>query len=268
MFFDRLQQRSSKPSSSAEQIGGVPQYCSASKEFIVSYEYLKGQSYFDQKWAQSVSQKVAQGCDGAARRFIKAMKVLMQVGVYTDDAAQFGIQLAQSTDNKADVFFQTFQKAYLKKYLDLDVQTSLELARRLSYDFNGSSQIAEEDFSNFIQFCAGKKSLGLSIPTCSDFALRMTVYGEGKNISVYPEFIKAFEFMTSKDGPEQPSNIALEMTERLMKIHPLAATDFVTAYTYSVREKGLDLDRGQALAMAEELANTGSRLPASTPKVK
>ncbi len=239
-------------------------YCETAKEFIVINEFLKKQDFYESNWAKSTSKKASLGCKGSAARFIKSMKVMMKVGLYMEDAISISISLANTTDEKAETFFQVFQKSYLKNYLDLDTQSSVQLATELSLRYAGSSKKAKKDFDQFVEFCLDKESLGLSIPTCADFSLRMTNYGENKEAAVYPSFVRVFRFLKSKDGPEQSTSFALQFAEELVKIHPLAADDYIAAYKYAVKQEGLGLDKESALQLAKTLSQrTKQRIPAN-----
>jgi hypothetical protein len=240
------------------------QFCSTTKEFITTYEYLKTkETYFQPKWAQKTARDVSVGCKGAAVRFIKVFELMTKADAYGQDAADLGILAANSTDEVTESFIETFQKSFLKKYLDLDLASSVKLAKGLSFKYEGKVKNAEDDFGKLVKFCTSETDLNLSKPVCAKMAYRVALYGQNTPNGIFPAFKRSFQFLTSSAGPKVTTETALKVSEKLVKVSPMAVYNFVKAYEYGMKEKGLGLQVAEAVQFATYLGEKSERLPAS-----
>lgn len=239
-------------------------YCPTTKEFITVYEYLKSKKgYFKPKWAMDTANDVATGCKGAAMRFIKVFELLLRAETYADDAAKLGVMAANSTDEVTESFIETFQKAYLKNYLDLDLGSSIKLARGLSFTYKGKVKNAQDDFTKLVRFCSAKNSLNLSKPVCAKLAYRVSLLGQDTPGGIYDAFYTGFDYLTSGRGPKVTVETALRVSEELVSVSPMAVYNFVKAYEYGMNKEGMGLTVTQAVKFARNLGKTSVRLPAS-----
>lgn len=239
--------------------------CGAVKEFIVVNEFLKQQSYYKKQVAMQLSERASKGCKGAAARFIKVTEMLVKSGLYTPDALEVGVEAALGSDEQTETFVVVFQKSFLKEYLDLDLVSSLAVAKDLSFQWQGSSKVAKEDFESFVEFCLSSEGLTRSKPECAQWSHRLTQTAQAaKAGSRFEQFKKGFDFITAKEGLEQSPHIAVEWSENLLKKGQGAVDDFILAYKYALKESGLELTPKDAVQFAFKLGNHPERQPAQS----
>jgi hypothetical protein len=155
--------------------------------------------------------------------------------------------------------------------LDLDFNTSLEMAKSLSMDYKGDPNLAKKDFFELVDFCTDEKALGLSRPQCGVIAGRIVKKAENFNVSILDKFVEIFNFMISDKGPSPDLLIALTIAEEITAIGPEAPENFIMAYKYGINESGLSLPAARALSFAKrisknavfKLENKPERLPAA-----
>ena len=229
--------------------------CTYSREYITSLEYLRSHKNFEipENDARILSEKIANGCTGAAQRFIKVASVISQSGMTAKIAVQTGLEFTQKTDKETENFVSIFFKAFLAEYLDLDVQSALQLAHSLSIEFQGDSLAARDDFERLVEFCVSGKELDLPKPQCAAFAVRIANQGVKLNGGVAKPFITIFTFLTSPSGPNLTTQQALRLGEDLVAGGKDSADNFIQAYKYGVYPQGLSLSQAEAITFAQRM---------------
>ncbi len=244
-------------------------YCPTVREYITTFEYLKTKkNYYTHAWAQSVAHKVSKGCKGAALRFIKVFELMVKSDTYVGDSAKIAIQAAVAGDEATNSYIEVFQKSFLKNYLDLDLDTSIKLARGLSFDYKGDVKFAKNDFSKLVKFCVSQNALDLSKPVCAKLSYRISLYGQDTPTGVYGPFMVAFNYFTTGKGPRVTTSKALSISETLVKVSPMAVYNFIKAYEYGISKTGLDLTVSEAVKFAKSMGDGSVRVPASTTKTE
>ena len=230
--------------------------CSSAKEFITVYEYIRGQKQFSELGdnASRIALEVAAGCDGAAKRFIEVYQVLSKTDLTNRDALKTSAELAQKTNHHVQSFLGIFKGAYAQDGLDLSLQDSLDLARKLALDFKGEVLDSEKDFNELIDFCLNPKLLNLPKKQCAELSSRLASYGENFKQRIAPHFIQSFQYLTQKEGVNLTTMDAIQLAEDLSKIHPSSFENFKTSYEYAVSTKGLARPKEEALKFAKLLA--------------
>lgn len=260
--------------------------CAAAKEFITAMEYLRTQKHMDytDPQAQKIAHKVSSGCTGAAQRFIKAHEVLFKVEAGSLAALRAGIDLSLKSDEYTDTFLEIFKKTYLSEYLDLDLTTSLKIARALSIDFKGDINTSIQDYQVLTDFCLKNASLNLSKPKCALISGRVIKKSEKYKLPIAEEFIRLFTFLRDNKSINATIAESLEIAEEIVTISPNAVDNFIYAFKYGVQNKGLALSARKSIDFAYTLSKRTikgtpadisldlERLPASkkesTPKKK
>jgi len=244
-------------------------YCPTVREYITTFEYLKTKkNYYKHDWARGVSHQVSKGCKGAALRFIKVFELMVKADAYGDDAAKIAIEASLAGEDVTNSYIEVFQKSYLKNYLDLDLDSSVKLARGLSFQYKGNAKFAKNDFAKLVKFCVGQQSLDLSKPVCAKLSYRLALYGQETPTGVYEPFMVAFNYFTKGKGPRITTAKALNISEKLIKVSPMAVYNFIKAYEYGISETGLDLPVGAAIKFAKSMGDGSVRLPSSIIKTE
>ncbi len=234
----------------------IPDTCSSAKEFITTFEYLRGHKELGLSSQEmfNVATAVSKGCTGAAARFVKVFEVLTKSDAGTRDAMKIAIQLASKPQAYCDTFVKVFSRSYLSEYLDLDYFTSLKLANALATDYKGDPNIAAKDFVKLVDFCVNDKEVGLAKPECGLIAGRIVKHAENFHALVAGEYIKVYHFLTSESGPSAPIITALKISENVVSQGPEAGDNFITAYNYAIDRSGLNFTAGQSITFAENIA--------------
>jgi len=216
--------------------------------------------------AQEVATRVAQGCTGAAKRFISTIALLRQAELNSPEAVEIGLEYALGTDAEANTFSFVFKRAFVSDYLDLDLRSALQMARTLSSELKTDQDSVRKDFEQLLETCARSKKLDLPRPQCGTFAMRITKKGENWNGGVAKSFHAALDFLTSEKGPSLTTGDALKLAEDLIASGPGSVENFTQAYRYAVAEKGMNLDREQAIAFSRKLSEI--KKPATSSEQK
>lgn len=228
--------------------------CDAYREYVTTYNYLlqKKALAFTKDQASRTAFAVAQGCDGAAARYIRVFDLLINAQLTLKDASSIALETAQTGDESAKNFVEVFKAAYLEKYLDLSLEQALDLARSLA----GKGPWIRQDYTKLVDFCLTKKGLALTKPDCATLARDLTLLGEPEQTrSVAERFIELLEFLRSdKDGPQLTTGDALRISKELLALSPETGRNFIPAYKFARDKDQLGLDRSKAIAFAQKLA--------------
>ncbi len=230
--------------------------CTTTKEYVTTLEYLRAQPDFKipEEQARILANQVSSGCTGAASRFIRISEVLSRSGVGGKDSVAIGKEFASRTDSQTDAFVSVYRRAFLAEYLDLDLKSSLSLARSLSSEFEGDATEVRTDFEKLVDFCISTKNLDLARPDCATFAARLAREGQAFGGGVSAGYIRLYEFLTSESGPRLTTRDALDLAKQIIKTGPTGIDNFMQAYRYAVSPKGLTLGERDALVFAKNLA--------------
>jgi len=242
-------------SSGAEQ-SKIMENCSTAREFITAREFLRERKDLGipEDQAHRLTTQIAEGCSGAAQRFIRVLGVLMHSGLTPNDSIKTALKLSKENDQQTETFLAVFQSAFLPEYLDLDLRSSLQLASSLSVEFEGDLVPVRDDFSKLVDFCLREDVLNLPRPQCATFAARLTRLGANWRGGISKAFIELFNYTRSSKGPSLITGQALALTEEIIAQGPGAPENFQQAYRYALSAKGLTMPQQQAIAFARQMA--------------
>lgn len=239
--------------------------CSSAKEYITTYNFLKDQKHLELPKTQieKVSLEVSKGCKEAAKRFIETFQVLEKSEAGSRAAVQYAIKMSQLSNNYQQVFLDIFVSAFSKDQLDLDLSTSLELARRLSIDFKGDIKTVKSDFKELTKFCLSK-NLGLSLAQCGELSKKVILHSEVYKKPVANAFIESYNYLTTNEKITMDKKSAIQQSVYLISLSPKAFENFKLAFEFQQKNYSLD----ESLKFANQIANhtvfnTNNRLPAS-----
>jgi len=230
-------------------------HCTYTREYITTLEYLRSHSVLSipEPQSRSIAEKVSRGCTGAAQRFIKVASALRGAGVAASDTVRSGLEFSARSDVETETFIAVFLKAYLAEFLDLDLGSSLKLARTLSTEFNGDILAVRDDFEALVHFCVDTKDLNLPRPRCAQFASRLAHSGENYGGGVADPFIRLFAFLRSDSGPRFTTGQALSLAENLIEGGRDSVSNFIQAYKYGISSHGLGTNIPEAIRFAKKL---------------
>lgn len=232
--------------------------CLTTREFVTALEFVRDDENFRLKEpeASELALQIADGCTGAAQRFISAAKLLIRSGLNRRDATNWGLKLARDSDARAQAFSSAFKRAYLQEYLDLDLSTALKIASEVSLEFPGDLKRVREDFERLVDFCSEKSNAGVPLPNvrCGEFASSLAKKGAPWQGGIASPFFRVFEFLTSEREASLTTQDAFRTAETLVSAGPKAPENFMQAYRYAVSGDGLGLGRSEAIAFARKLS--------------
>ena len=110
---------------------------------------------------QKTALEVISGCEGSAQRFIQVFQTLDKAGFVRKNALSTAINYAKKSDAQARMFCMVFQKAYLKKYLDLTAADAFKLAEELSNGSKDDKAPSASDFEKTVGFCIDDRRISL-----------------------------------------------------------------------------------------------------------
>jgi hypothetical protein len=234
----------------------VPDNCLTTREFVTALEFLRADEDFRLKEPEGreLAFKIAEGCTGSAKRFIRIAKTLTKAGANRKNATETGLQFSSGTDAETDAFNSAFRKALAEDGLDLDFASSLKIALSLSKEFAGDLEKVRKDFEKIVDYCADSSTLALPRSQCGAYAASIARKGEPWKEGIADSFIKAFQYLRSESGPTLVTKDALQIAELLVTQGPGAPENFKQAYQYGSSTAGLALPRDEAIQFAKKMA--------------
>jgi hypothetical protein len=238
--------------------------CKADREFITTYEYLKRKKELGIKPEdmRKVALAVTSGCTGAASSFIEATELLLKAGLDGKTAIEQARDLAVKGADFAQAFNAIFRGAFASELLDMDIGSSLRIARKLTTDFKGDPAVASEDYAALAKFCVEAKGLDLPKPECATMAAKIAGYSEESKLPVAKTFIRAFDYLTRNKDMNLNTRDAINLAESLVEVSPEAFATFKNTYEYASDTGGLGLTRADAISFAKSVSmNTKQKKP-------
>ena len=267
------------PPAFAKEKPDADTYCKSHREYITTLEYMRKQDHYKmgETFSREVADQVSNGCTGAAKRFVRVYELLVKVEAGARSSAQFAIELAQTTDAHVDTFMGIFKNAYEPKKLDLDVLSSVKIAKRLSSDYKGDVKQALKDYEALVKFCLDEKHIGASAPQCALLAAEVATAGENHKNPISKSFEKLYTWLRTDKSTGISMAQAIEIAKKVVMTHPKAVDNFIAAYSYGLKEKGLSYSADQSLNFAMNITQKAvrtspaalesqDRLPASAPE--
>lgn len=232
------------------------EHCHSTQEYIKTLEFFRKETMtpIPEKQAREIAGLVARSCDGAAERFTQAYLTMKKTGVTLQKAVEVGIALANASPLTVKNFYEIFQKTYLGDFFNLPFEVSFEIAYQLSKDFRGNLDTARTDFQKIGELCLDTKTLGLPVPECAMYAVKLAKLGEYYPKGVYSAFQEIYPKLREDKRFGLPIGQALEVCYRVLRHGPLAKTNFLQAFNYGTDKKGLDLDGKPALDFALKMS--------------
>lgn len=231
--------------------------CLTAREYITAYRYLTEKKEFGIKkdQAQKIADKVSLGCTGSSQRFINVLNALIKLGISANTAVPYALNFTKKSDNYTEAFIDIFKKSYDPKYLNLDIQSSLKNALRLSKDYSGNLENALNDFENLVEFCLDDETMKMPIAECGALATKVAGFGEKFEDPIAKPFIELLKFLQEEDkGPKVNKSDALKIAVKVIPYGSKAVENYIRLYKFSTSKKGLGYTASQALPLSLKLA--------------
>jgi hypothetical protein len=230
--------------------------CTSAKEFITTYRFLQEtrSTALSPADAQRLSLKVAEGCDGAAARFIKTFTLLQKAGIVHGDAINQASDMASKDAITAKTFDGVFTRCFAGDGLDLDLATAVRLARQIAFDYDGNKTFAEADFVELVKYLSSPAGGTMAHQASAQLAARLLTAADIHKKAVAQDFAKSVDYLTSSAGPNLTRPDALQLAEKLLFIGPAARDNFREAYQFAQSAKGMNKERPTAIKLALDVA--------------
>lgn len=238
----------------AQAVETVPAACESGKEFITTYEFLRDDSDLASAGdnAVRVASQVAAGCNGAAKRFIQTVKFLKKTEIPLGDILKTAIDFAQREDAHAEAFTQVFKSAYAEDGFDLDIGSSLTLAKKLSVEYSGPVKKALVAFQKISEFCLKKSEVMMSKKDCAELAKTVSLASTENGPAAGEVFLKSYQFFKTIIALTEGDS--LKLAQSLVQISPSAFDNFKVSYEYALSPTGLNTAKDQALQLGKKMA--------------
>ncbi len=215
--------------------------CDPAREYITSLEYLIHQKYLElpEEEARILARKSITACsEGVAGRFIHTSQMLMTAGLSSKNALEQAITVAAQGADAALLYSELFINAFREDHLNLDLETSLNLAKTLLAEFPKTtlekSSYVRDDIRDMTRFCM--QEITLPKADCLQLAADIAAKSWIKPHRYAPEFSMLFQYLRN-DDPHLAMHDALHLTTEVMLHGPGAAESFTTAYSYGVKHE-------------------------------
>lgn len=212
--------------------------CRAAKEFITSSEFLKKEKVFPTHSddLRGLALKITAGCRGSAQRFKDVFRTLDRAGFPRHRTIQTALDYSKRSDSQTKAFVLSFQKAYLKKYLDMTPIDAFELAQSLSSDVTDEYSASAKDFEKMVSFCIHHRAVSLPKKYCSKQALKLARFSGRYKELLFADFKDLyFWFMKNLGGANDEEVSAPQSIEWALKVvanGPQAKENFINTFNY------------------------------------
>ncbi len=229
--------------------------CESGKEFITTYEFLRDDADLAAAGdnAVKVASQVAAGCNGSAKRFIQTVKFLKKTEISLNEILKTAIDFSQREDIHAEAFTQIFKSAYAEDGFDLDIGSSLKLAKQMSVEYHGPVQKALVAFQKVSEFCLKKTEINLSKADCAELSKNVSLASTEDGPAAGEIFLKSFQYLKSNVALTEAD--ALKTAQALIKTSPSAFENFKVSYEYALSPSGLNAPKDQALQLGKKMAD-------------
>ncbi len=231
------------------------QLCASTEEYIKTLKFLQeAKEYsFRQDLIRDIADKVSRGCDGASDRFAQILVLLKTIGLSERKSIDMALEFAAAHPDTQKNFLEVFTKSFLKEFFDFEFSKALYVALELSKDYKGNPAIAREDFIELAHFCKSSKKLGLPMPFCSEYTVRVAKLSQYYQDGIRKPFQDVFQALRERREFSLDVRVALEFTYGILKYGPKSPDNFFAAYKFATGE--LQMDKRKALEFSLNLAS-------------
>jgi len=235
--------------------------CHSAKEYITTFNFLKQNDVMKLREDEivKVANKVSDGCQFAAKRFIRIFRTLTKSGLEGSNALNLASEFALKSNEHTSTFLTLFSESFLEKYLDLNIKDAVNISKKLSLELSGDIQKIKKDFQKTVKFCLDERELNLNGIKCADIASKVVESGAKYNVEMADTFLSSLKYNTSKRGPNLVTYKAVNLSLELIKEGPLSYINFKHGFEFAKSKKNLDFSNQKAISFGKNLAKKSSR---------
>lgn len=239
--------------------------CHSAREFITASEFLKKEQAFPahSQDLQKVALKVASGCDGSAQRFKNVFQTLDKAKFPRHLIINIALEFAHRSDAQTKAFCFSFQKAFLKKYLDMTQQDALKLAQSLSGSLDEELSVSADDFEKMVAFCIHHKQLSLPKEYCAKKALTLAKYAGQNRKSLFSDFKKLYTWFHKERPGQMPVIEAMDWALRVVSGGALAKENFLKSFQYLKNSSDFPINTKEQIELALKVSQLSQKEPHS-----
>lgn len=228
--------------------------CHSTAEYLNTLKFLRSTKdfTFHEDISRRIAEQVAKGCDGAAERFSKVIRLLKTVGFSERKSLEMALKFSTESAETQKNFVEIFSKAYLSEFFDFEYPRAMKLALDLSRDYKGDPAVARKDFIELTKFCKEKSSLDLPLSFCAEYSERIAKLSQYYTKGIHAPFLSLFKDLREKKEFSLDVKNALTYTHDILAHGPLAAENFFSAFELATRDH--ELQKNAALDFALRMA--------------
>lgn len=229
-------------------------FCSSSKEFINTIDYLKLQKNFPISGTEifKVALTISENCSGASLKFQRMLTTLTKTGVDFNHSLKFSIAYSKKSDEAVDTFINLYQGLVLEKKFNLPYYESFDLAKNFAEKAGDNAATLKKDFLGFLSFCfEDKNGMMISLSHCRQLAFKYIQNYDNFPDGSLEEFKTLFSFLRENKNTGLSIGTSLALTNSVLENGPGAKENFIQGYKYGLQQ--LQLKPQQALALAIHL---------------
>lgn len=234
-------------------------YCDSSREFIVSLEFLRDRAGKAAGEREVVNRKLAEYvssyCSGAAYRFIKVVRLFEKLNLGVNNAIEVGKKAVKVEDSRVDLFVAVFKRLYLKGGFDLNPNQAMLLSKEFLKPSKVNPKVSYREFDKLSDFCESEKGLAQNRFQCASLVRDLVMSLEDSKNRIADSFINTYELLTEDGDLGFTAKDAVVLSRDLIKHGPNAIENFRVALEYALKDKGLNLNRKQAVDFAKKMAS-------------
>lgn len=236
-------------------------FCDSAKEFKLAFKMLRKDPDLSLNDPQAIQTalKIAEGCDGASRRFGRVYLLLKKSGVAQAQAVNTAMTFAPQSDARVDGFMELFKKIFLANYLNLDFANAYRLSLDLSRDYQGDPKKLRKDFVSIVDFCLSNKGLALDFKNCSELTMNLTRHTDLYENGVFPEFRKVYDYLRFNKRTGLNIKEALLVLPRVMAKGEKAPANFMEMMRYLLEKGPFQGSQTDALKLSLWVADLSMR---------
>ena len=233
------------------------QYCDSAKEYITVLEFLRDGAKESKSSVELSNRKIADEvskyCDGAARRFIKVVRLFGKLNIGMVNALPVAKKAAGVEDEKVKLFVNVLKDLYLKDGLDLSIRESLNVAELYLQPSKISAKKMLKEFKEMNSFCRSDRGMSRNKLACAKLTQQILAGIEAEKEEIAEDFIKNYKYLRGR-RLFLSSFDAIKLSKELIGYGPVAIKTYHRALKYAMNKKGLNLQKPDALKFAMDMA--------------
>ena len=236
--------------------------CHAAKEFITSTRFLKSEKIYPAHSPElrNLALEITKGCRGSAQRFKDVFKTLDRAGFPRSNVVGMALEFAKKSDGQTKAFCVTFQKAFLKKYLDMTASDALKVAQSLALNSDDQISMASSDYEKMVSFCVEDKASLLPKQFCAEQAMKLASDAGRYKAGLFKDFKKLYMWNLENSGVDVSRANAMSWALKVTSYGPKAADNFFNSHRFIRSTSDFPLKPSEQIELALKISTESHRL--------